>query len=87
VGYGGSELESGGELFGLRRDRTVMGRTDLMGGVLDQRLSRERERLWGNEWVIECGDVLLLQGANVFGGTVISRSGNALSSCVLTSFL
>jgi hypothetical protein len=45
VGYGGSELESGGELFGLRRDRTVMGRTDSMwgGGVLDQRLSRERE--------------------------------------------
>ena len=37
--------------------------------------------------MIECGDVLLLQGANVFEGTVISRSGNALSSCVLTSFL
>lgn len=36
-------LESGGELLGLKRDRTVMGRTDLMGGVLDQRLSRERE--------------------------------------------
>lgn len=32
VGYGGSELESGGELFFSRRDRTVMGRTDLMGG-------------------------------------------------------